>query len=52
MNFMQPEIAARREARQNLNLNNSQKAQEAGFIPIDRQVHAKQIIERVPRLAY
>ena len=36
MNLMQPEIDARGEARQNLNLNNNQKTQEAGFILVNR----------------
>jgi len=51
-NLMQPEIAARRKARQNLNLNNNQKIQEPGFILVNRQVHFKDTVERLPRLAY
>jgi len=49
MNLLQPEIAARREARQKLNLINDQ---EAGFILINQQMHSKYISERPPQLAY
>ena len=45
MNLMKLEIAARRETRQKLNLNNNQKTQEAGFILINPQTHSKHIIE-------